>query len=344
MIAFLSHTWPWSLPPGVHFLMWFALLAPLVTGGGVLTAYFVSLWRDGPVVRARSTSTSASMASSTAVPAEGPTVGATAPFVVGRLPRPVDQPLLGWLRGGQKGLAAVLLARAAARGWLKHSDGSYTVVVDAPDLDSLDKAMMASLRPHRTIEASHVEAAAQEAAAGAEARMRRGAERAGLVRSGGEQAALAALGMSGAAVVVVAVYLRIVVRASLYEGAPLPTNLMFATLLLVGVAAFATARLARRHRQVRAYLAWLDDATVAVRQSVSVGAGHGDDLGLVAALGGLVALGASGRALAIPGVPPPPTTSSSSSSSCGSSSSSCSSSCGGSSCGGSSCGGGGGCS
>lgn len=342
----LASTWPWSLPPGPAFLVSFIPLALLLVGLGVLLAIVVGNAWDGPIQRVSTSSASSAAGgrSGAAVPSTG-----GGRLLVGRMPRADDIWLVAWLRAGRQGLRTTLYTAARTAGWLQLDSKAetLTVLVDVEPADPVQKQLHHVLAAKPVLDRKALITAIDDAAARLETAIARQAEEAGLVRPIDRRLGLLLVGLGGGLIAVVAGIVRIAVRGQLSPDAVFPRNLVMVLFALLLVSAIGTWVATGRHRQARAYLAWLDDVTLLLRMSVRQGSERrADDVVLVSALGGHTALGVTGAALGLSMLSMPAAahasgSGSSGSSSCSSSSSSCSSS--GSSCG-SSCGGGGGCS
>ncbi len=268
MMHFFDTTWPWSVPPGNTFLLLFIVGGAIAAGVGLIVQFIVGHMLDGPVLRSLSSREAASSAGVTA-PSQ--------PFMIGRLPSQDDLPFLAYLRGGQSALEEFMYASARQAGIIslngdEFSIGSSLLARDPPTKDFI--ARMSGGTVKLVTVTNSLRIVGHDYAARYQAR----AEQIGLSRTVDRRVVLTLIGIGGALVADFAAVVRIVVRASLYDGAVFPRNLVMAMGILTVATGYFAWRSSHRHRQVRAYLRWLDDVTESLKGRVQTGTAPPNDV------------------------------------------------------------------
>jgi hypothetical protein len=267
----LAHTWPWSAQQE-DFLVAFLALSLILTLAGVLVAIVVGNALDGPV---QTTALSSATSVSSAV------VGVGATLRPGQLPHG-DEVFVTALLAGLAHLEAALAAAGTAAGWLRVTPGGALevladVVPEEPLLarckEILDDPGAGRTPRHRL----------RTAALRLRPTLMARAEALGLLRPADRRSGLIVLSLAGVAVAAVLGGLRLAIDASLEEA-----NIMWYVLGLEGALALVLGIvLTARHRQARAWLAWLDDSIDALRADVRAGRTRSvGDIVLVAAVDG----------------------------------------------------------
>jgi hypothetical protein len=280
----ITTTWPWSEPSGSFFVI-FLVISAVFTLLGLLVAVLVGDQLDGPV---QTTAMAVSHATSAGIGARGETL------VVGRLPRG-DQVFVAALLGGLTRLEAALATAALSSGWLRRH-GRWQVVV-LPDVTPEEPILQ------------QLKAILDDPAAGATPRHRlrtaalrlrpqleESARRLGLMRPAERRSLLILLGLAGVVVATGFGLLRAFAEASV------PGDLLMVYYVVMIEAALGVVlaiRLTHRHRQARAWLAWVDDAIDSLRADVRAGRPVAPaDVTLVAAVDGM-ALGQTRASLGL---------------------------------------------
>lgn len=279
----LAHTWPWSASSG-DFLVAFIALSLILSLVGVLVAIVVGNALDGPV---QTTALSSASSLSSAVVGVGPTLRP------GQLPHG-DERFVTALLAGLPRLEAALAAAGAAAGWLRVGENGEVevladVVPEEPLLvrckEILDDPGAGRTPRHRL----------RTAALRLRPDLMARAEALGLLRPVDRRSGLILLSLAGVAVAAVLGGLRLVAASSADEVGIIQYVLGIEAGLVIVLAVSLTAR----HRQARAWLAWLDDSIDALRADVRAGRDLPvGDVVLVAAVDGF-ALGATGRRLGL---------------------------------------------
>jgi len=212
-------------------------------------------------------------------------------YAIGHLPRAREVFAVAYLRSGVEAVARVVVAEATATGWLVFSDERGHVGHLPRDADDASRALHRAL-DHGVVTHDRSFAAAKKIALSLEPAIVSDLESAGLLRTWtsrrlGELAALVLAIPSGILGV------RRVLEGAEAVGIGSTTGalggaLLFLALEVAGfvVAMFAFARVSHAMEHAGAYLSWLDDATLSLREDVASGRDHRvADVMLATALG-----------------------------------------------------------
>jgi hypothetical protein len=204
-------------------------------------------------------------------------------YAIGSLPRAREIFAIGYLKNRTEGVASVLLAEAFASGWLFFSEGRGHVGHLPREASDAARALQRALE-YGNVTPERARAAAKTVAASLEPAIVADLESRGLLRPWGMRK------FGEIVAVVLALPSGIFGVRRLLEGAHAvgsPELLLLALeIAYFAVVAVALARVSDESERATAYLSWLDDATISLREDVASGRDRRIvDVMLAAALG-----------------------------------------------------------